>query len=164
VRCDGETVDHLLLHCSAVEVLWSFVSNSFHIHWVLPRRVVDLLFGWRNWFGKHHLHIWNLTPLCLMWTVWRERNTRTFEDATSSPDQLLGIFVNSLFDWLRIWGFTTAKTVTDFVVSLHSAYSPINMLEFCSSHVHNLCTVSFLLIQLLLPIKIFFPYFLFLLI
>ena len=84
--------------------------------------------GWWNWFGKHHLHIWNLTPLCLMWTVWRERNTRTFEDATSSPDQLFGIFVNSLFDWLRIWGFTTAKTVTDVVVSLHSAYSPINML------------------------------------
>jgi hypothetical protein len=56
------------------------------------------------------------------------KDTRTFEDATSSLDQLLGIFVNSLFDWSRIWGFTTAKTVTDLVVSLHSAYSPINML------------------------------------
>ena len=95
-RCEGETVDHLLLHCSVVQKLWNFVFASFHIHWVLPRRVVDLLFGWRNWFGKHHSHIWNLIPLCLMWTVWRERNSRTFEDVSSTPDQLLGIFVTYL--------------------------------------------------------------------
>jgi hypothetical protein len=119
--CDGETVDHLLLHCSAVQKLWNYVFLTFRVHWVLPRQVADLLFGWHNWFGKHHSHIWNLSPLCLMWTVWRERNLRTFEDLSSSPDQLLGTFVTSLFDWSRIWGFTTAVTVTEFVDSWHSA-------------------------------------------
>uniref|UniRef100_A0A2N9G1S1 Reverse transcriptase domain-containing protein n=1 Tax=Fagus sylvatica TaxID=28930 RepID=A0A2N9G1S1_FAGSY len=119
--CDGETVDHLLLHCSAVQKLWNYVFLTFRVHWVLPRQVADLLFGWHNWFGKHHSHIWNLIPLCLMWTVWRERNLRTFEDLSSSPDQLLGTFVTSLFDWSRIWGFTTAVTVTEFVDSWHSA-------------------------------------------
>ena len=118
----------LRLQCSTVQVLWSFVFKSFHFHWVLSRRVVELLFGWRNWCGKHYSHIWNLIPLCLMRTVWRERNSRTFEDATSTPDQLLGNFVNSLFDWSRIWGFTTAKTVTEFAASWHSAYSHINLL------------------------------------
>jgi hypothetical protein len=120
-RCEGETVDHLLLHCNAVQKLWNFVFDSFHNHWVLPRRVVDLLFGWRNWFGKHYSHIWNLIHLCLMWMVWRERNSRTFEDVSSSPDQLLGNFVTSLFDWSRIWGFTTANTVTEFSASWRSA-------------------------------------------
>jgi hypothetical protein len=119
--CDGETVDHLLLHCSAVQKLWNYVFLTFRVHWVLPRQVADLLFGWHNWFGKHHSHIWNLIPLCLMWTVWRERNLRTFEDLSSSQDQLLGTFVTSLFDWSRIWGFTTAVTVTEFVDSWHSA-------------------------------------------
>jgi hypothetical protein len=71
--CDGETVDHLLLHCTLAHVLWSFVFTAFGIHWVTPRRVVDLLLGWRNWFGKHHSSIWNLVPSCLMWSVWRER-------------------------------------------------------------------------------------------
>ena len=46
--CDGETVDHLLLHCTLAHVLWSFVFTAFGIHWVTPRRVVDLLLGWRN--------------------------------------------------------------------------------------------------------------------
>uniref|UniRef100_A0A2N9ESY8 PARP catalytic domain-containing protein n=1 Tax=Fagus sylvatica TaxID=28930 RepID=A0A2N9ESY8_FAGSY len=119
--CDGETVDHLLLHCSAAQKLWNFVFLTFRVHWVLPRQVADLLFGWHNWFGKHHSHIWNLIPLCLMWTVWRERNLRTFEDLSSSLDQLLGTFVTSLFDWSRTWGFTTAVTVTEFAASWHSA-------------------------------------------
>ena len=49
--------------------------------------------------------------------VWHERNSRTFEDVSSSPDQLLGNFVTSLFDWSRIWGFTTTNTVTEFAAS-----------------------------------------------
>uniref|UniRef100_A0A2N9IL89 Reverse transcriptase zinc-binding domain-containing protein n=1 Tax=Fagus sylvatica TaxID=28930 RepID=A0A2N9IL89_FAGSY len=66
---DGETVNHLLLHCPFSHGLWSFLFRSFHVNWVMPRSVKDLLFGWRIWFGKHHSDIWNLAPLCLMWTV-----------------------------------------------------------------------------------------------
>ena len=65
-RCNGETVDHLLLHCEKVYQLWSLVFRSFGISWVLPRSVVDTLFGWWNWFGKHSSSIWNLAPLYLM--------------------------------------------------------------------------------------------------
>jgi hypothetical protein len=68
---------------------------------------MDLLFECRNWFGKHSSDIWNLVPPCLMWTVWRERNSRTFDDVWSLLDHLLGTFVNSLFDWATTWGFTT---------------------------------------------------------
>ena len=118
--CDGETVDHLLLHCSLAQVLWSFVLMAFGIHWVTPRSVVDLLLGWRNWFGKHHSSIWNLVPSYLMWSVWRERNARTFENTCRSADQLQEIFVNSLYDWSRVWGLTTANTVAEFIVSLVS--------------------------------------------
>ena len=95
---DGETVDHLLLHCAVVQVLWNYVFQAFHIQWVLPRSVLDVLFGWRNWFGRHHSHIWNLVLLCLMWMVWCERNSRTFDDMKKSDDQLLDSFVESLFD------------------------------------------------------------------
>ena len=118
--CDGETVDHLLLHCTLARVLWSFVFTAFGIHWVTPKRVVDLLLSWRNWFGKHHSSIWNLVPSCLMWSVWRERNARTFENTCHFADQLKEIFVNSLYDWSRIWGLTTTNTVAEFVVSLVS--------------------------------------------
>ena len=97
-------MDHLLLHCSAVSELWSFVFHCFGIQWVLARRVVDLLFRWRNWFGKHESGVWNLVPLCLMWTIWKERNSQIFEDKANSMDQIKGAFVNALFDWLGCRG------------------------------------------------------------
>lgn len=40
---NGETMDHLLLHCAYVHKLWSLVLSMFGLQWVLPRRVVDLL-------------------------------------------------------------------------------------------------------------------------
>ena len=121
---DRETVDHLLL---LARVLWNFVFKAFGIHWVISQHVVDLLFGWRNWFGKHHSCIWNIIPLCLMWLVWRERNARMFEDMSRSEAQLLETFANSLYDWSWIWGLTTTNTVFEFVVSLDSVSSPLQL-------------------------------------
>ena len=66
----GEIVDHLLLHCDIASGLWNVVFAAFRIHWVMPKMVAELLFGWQNWFGKCSSAIWNLVPLCLMWLVW----------------------------------------------------------------------------------------------
>ena len=117
---NGETVDHLLLHCPVSHVLWTFLFRSFHVSWVIPRSVKDLLLGWHNWLGKHHSNIWNLAPHCHMWSIWMERNSRTFEDLLCSTDQLIEKFATSLFSWSRVWGLSIASSVVDFVVSLHS--------------------------------------------
>ena len=117
-HCNGETVNHLLLHCEKAYQLWSLVFRSFGISWVLPRSVADTLFGWWNWFGKHSSSIWNLAPLCLMWCIGRERNWRTFEDRDKSDDQLLAYFNGSLFDWSRAWGLTFRDSIPMFLSSL----------------------------------------------
>jgi hypothetical protein len=67
-----------------VSVLWGYALRAFGVQWVLPRQVVDLLFGKGDWFGKHSSDIWNLVPLCLMWVIFGERNRSTFEDLESS--------------------------------------------------------------------------------
>ena len=51
--CNGETEDHLLLHCGKAYRLWSLMFRSFGFSWVLPRSVTDTLFGWWNWPRKH---------------------------------------------------------------------------------------------------------------
>ncbi|XP_065620529.1 uncharacterized protein LOC136063704 [Quercus suber] len=119
-RSNGETVNHLLLHCEKAYLLWSLVFRTFGISWVLPRSVADTLFGWWNWFGKHSSSIWNLAPLCLMWCIWRERNWRTFEDTDKSNNQLLAFFSGSLFDWSRAWGITSSDSLPLFLNSLLS--------------------------------------------
>ena len=116
--CNGETVDHLLLHCGKAYRLWSLVFRSFGIAWILPRSIADTLFGWWNWLGKHSSRMWNLVPLCLMWCLWREWNWRTFEDMESSDDQLLASFSGSLSAWSRAWGLISSDSLPMFLSSL----------------------------------------------
>ena len=96
-RCDGETISHLLLHCPIAYGLWSVVFRSFGILWVLPEGVSDLLFGWCNWLGKNHSKIWNMVPSCLIWTLWWERNRRSFENEERMESQLHELFSNTLY-------------------------------------------------------------------
>lgn len=64
VQCSGETVDHLLVHCFVACTLQSYIFSSFKIQWVLLTTIMDLYFGWQNWFGNHYSNIRNLFPLC----------------------------------------------------------------------------------------------------
>ena len=85
----------------------------------LPRSILDLLFGWWNWMGKHSSQIWNLVPLCILWCIWKERNRRTFEDLNSSSDQMLASFSRTLFDWSRAWGLMSSDSLPSFLCSLY---------------------------------------------
>ena len=40
---DGESVNHLLLHCPITHTLWTFMLQAYGIHWVMPRSVAGLL-------------------------------------------------------------------------------------------------------------------------
>jgi hypothetical protein len=119
-RCNGETVDHLLLHCPVAREPWSFVFRLFGVDRVILGCVLDHVAGWRNWFGKHSSAVWNLVPSCVMWSLWRERNNRTFEDIEHSVGQLIEFCMSSLFDWSRAWGFTTSTSIGGFLESLSS--------------------------------------------
>ena len=60
----------------------------------------------------------NLIPSCLIWTIWRERNNRSFENKETAIDKLLEIFRGVLFDWSRAWGVTSSPSIGEFLVSL----------------------------------------------
>ncbi len=45
-------MNHLLLDCDVACGLWCVAFATFGIHWVVPKSVADLLFGWLNWFWE----------------------------------------------------------------------------------------------------------------
>ena len=45
-KTDGESVDHLLIHSPYAKELWDMVFAMFGVHWVMPRRVIDLFACW----------------------------------------------------------------------------------------------------------------------
>ena len=67
--------------------------------------VVGLLACWQGRFGHHQNgYIWLMVPHCLLWCLWRERNSRCFEDKERSISHLKLCFFRTLMDWLAaLW-------------------------------------------------------------
>jgi len=42
-------------------------------------------------------------PLCLMWCIWRERNSRSFEDCERTTIELKAIIFKSLYVWMSAY-------------------------------------------------------------
>uniref|UniRef100_A0A2N9HT93 Reverse transcriptase zinc-binding domain-containing protein n=1 Tax=Fagus sylvatica TaxID=28930 RepID=A0A2N9HT93_FAGSY len=92
---DGESIDHLFLHCNVANELWKLVFSMFGIWWVMPCHVMDLLACWSGYTRRNRFAaIWGVIPHCIMWVIWRERNARSFEDIEHSPQELKQQFLN----------------------------------------------------------------------
>ena len=102
LKCIFESVDHLLLHCAFAKELWSLVFCLFGVQWVMPGRMIELLECWNGDFLQGGSGVlWRAALLCLMWTIWKERNKRAFEDLEWSTAELKLIFcVTCLIGWL----------------------------------------------------------------
>jgi hypothetical protein len=92
-------------------------------------------------FGKHSSDV-NLVPLCLMWTIWKDRNQNTFEDVASSKSQFLECFASFLFDWSCAWGLTFSSSVIHFIVSLSLKIHTTLIQSLFDTHMYTLCTQS----------------------
>ena len=98
-------------HYLAAFELWSFMFRMVGIQWVLLEKVLDLLCGWRC----RGLNIWNLVPVCLMWTIWTERDQHTFEDVECKSTKLQAFFTGSLYKWSFVSGITGNSSVQSFI-------------------------------------------------
>ena len=48
------------------------------------KEVIDMFAAWHDSFGRHRIIVfWKAMPHCILWRLWRERNTRSFEDVNS---------------------------------------------------------------------------------
>ena len=90
---NGETTDHLLLCCPVSQELWNMVCSLFGVQWVMPCSVMELLACWSNKFNKlRSKELWRIIPHCLMWVIWRVRNTHTFDGNERSIHELKLLF------------------------------------------------------------------------
>ena len=55
---------------------------------------------------------------CLIWLVWQERNTRTFEDKERTLDHLKSLIFGTLFHWARIWQCMNCISLSEFLDSI----------------------------------------------
>ena len=102
--CEEENVNHILLHCIVVRALWEIVFALVGVQWVFPESVKEALFSWRGSFvGKKRKNFWNSIPLCIFWTVWKERNRLAFKEGVLHIQKLKNSFVCTLWSWARVY-------------------------------------------------------------
>ena len=92
-KCNCESVDHLFLHCPVALELWNMVFGLFGVYQVMPLSVVGLFACWQGRFGHHRNgDIWMVVPHCLLWCIWKERNSKCFEDIELSMSDISSYF------------------------------------------------------------------------
>jgi hypothetical protein len=77
---DGESVNHIFLHCGDVKDLWNAFFSRFGLYWVMLSTVKYLFASWWTGGRSRSAVVRKMVPLCIMWCIWRERNDRCFED------------------------------------------------------------------------------------
>lgn len=68
-------------------------------------------------FGKHSYLVWNLVPICLLWTLLTKRNHCDFEDKEALLVKLKLLFIQSIFHWSSVLGLSDAHSIVDFTDS-----------------------------------------------
>jgi hypothetical protein len=117
---EGESVDHLLLHFVAASKLWNTFFIRFGLCWVMPHSVKDLLASWWTGGRMRSTVVWKMVTHYIMWCIWRERNNRCFEGSLRSREELLQVFLFTLYSWTTGWLAPRFICFTDFL----SYFSP----------------------------------------
>jgi len=67
----------------------------------MPSSVLDSSRGWGSLLGRGTINrIWKQVPLCVLWGLWRERNSRLFEDVEVPVGALFRNVHNMLYLWV----------------------------------------------------------------
>ena len=130
-KCNGESIDHLFLHCPVAMDMWSMV---FRVSWAMSQFVVGLLACWQGRFGRHRNgHIWLIVPRFLMWCLWRERNSRCLKIMRDSY-QTSSYFSLELY-WIGWLLCETNHSFFFFLISLILVIFVLELLTLCTLHV-----------------------------
>ena len=71
--------------------------------WILSCTVKETLLGWHGAFvGKACKKAWQMTPLCIFWSIWKERNLLAFGNEELLLQRLKYSFVCNIWFWVRV--------------------------------------------------------------
>ena len=109
---------NLFRFCRNKDANVAVVLGLFGVSWVMPHSVLGLLWCWQGSFDHHRNgYIWSIIPHCLLWCLWRERNSRCFEDTERSIPDLKLLFFRTLRDWLFALQDKSFPSFIDFLDS-----------------------------------------------
>ena len=64
--------------------------------------------------GKTRKKAWQMTPLCISWSVWKERNLLAFGNEVFSLQRLKYSFVCNLWSWVKVFIVLSPSSLVSF--------------------------------------------------
>ena len=113
---EQESIDHVLIHCDKTRFAWHILFSLFGVSWVLPSSMRELLLSWHGSFvGRKRKKVWQAIPLCLLWTIWKERNNRALDNKELSVQGIELIFSCNLWAWSKLFIVSGLSSIVNFV-------------------------------------------------
>ena len=99
-----ESPSHLLLHCQFSWQIWAWWLQIWGLVWIPPSSIYDAFHAWFHpcqmpFFKK----VWCAIFFIILWTLWKERNARCFDNKSSSISQLQNLVLLRLSWWIKGW-------------------------------------------------------------
>ena len=99
-----------------LRLLSTLIYSLFSVEWVMHSSIRRTLLGWHGFFvGKKRENAWRVALLCLMWTLWKERNERVFNDIKRSNQAIKSFFMYTFVNLVRVYIEDHTLSMIDFI-------------------------------------------------
>lgn len=99
-----ETTNHLLLHCEFSWKLWTWWLNIWGYSWAFPKSIKNAFAQWQIYGrGAFFKKIWHAIFFIIIWSLWKERNSRIFNNSNSSLEEIQDLILTRLCWWVKAW-------------------------------------------------------------
>ena len=116
-----ETIDHVLLRCNRVWLVWTSIIRQWGSLWVVPRSINDHLDWWWGFkFKRYDRKLWDALPATVFWVIWKMRNECIFNGAQPKWEQCAELVKIRVAVWLKSKCNRIQYSVHDFVHNLDS--------------------------------------------
>jgi hypothetical protein len=107
--CSQKFVDHLLATCNYTEAVWSQVANMLNLLAYFQLRLTGGPAQWaETLISTGTKKIYRRRKLGILfyfwWAIWKESNTRIFDNRDRSPNQLISLLKDEITLHLSVLG------------------------------------------------------------
>lgn len=118
-----ESVNHILLFCPFVWLLWSQIMKWWGVQWVMPNSVEGLLQWWSFCkMKKLEKVIWKVVPLAVLWSTWKHRNDCVFNGSQPNLEDLCEVVKVRIALWVKSSPAKVEFSINDVVFNLHQVH------------------------------------------